>query len=427
MPDSENIVSSAVGSAELQLARAGGGGSSSASGGGSGHSSSSSRSSSRSSSSGPSRPMTPEESLWTGMIFLLFIAVVVVGAVIARWQAKKMAKKRTELLQALEETGAKEPAVWSTAELQQRIREVFLGFQKAWSDLDAEAMKDLLTDDYYRRAVLEISVLYNQKRLNLMEDVDITRVDFLSFTNAEGESGDQVRVLISARAKDTLKDIAADKILMSDRSDFHEYWTFRRESGLWKLALVEQTTASANFIEQPIADFAGRNGFFYDKDFGWLMMPNKGAIFSRSNFGSSDINNHVIGYYRDKIVEFYTYRPNKEKRENYVVAQAILPRSYRDILVKDRKWFASCPKGLEEHSLESPDFNKKYLVCAHPEDTIGTLELLTPNFMVHVEELAYDMSIEVVDNVLYFYTLDRRCSYDQMLQLLAWAFDEMKM
>ena len=357
----------------------------------------------------------------------LFAVFFVVGALLAKKQSKILAEKAAAMRLAMKEKAAADPA-WDPAAIERRIQEVFLGFQRAWSDLDAEAMRGLLTDDYYRRAVLEINVLYNQKRRNLMEEVGIFRVDILSFADAASGSGDQVKALISAVARDTLKDIAADKVLMTDSRSFREYWTFRREGGAWKLDLIEQTTADARFIEWSIAEFAKSNGFYYDPDFGWLMMPDRGAIFRATNFGKSDINNHVIGYYRDKIVEFYSYRPDLKNKPkvNYVVAQAILPISYHDILVSKRGWFERCPGGLTEHSLESPDFNKKYLVCAHPEDNVSALELLTPNFMVHVEELPYDLNIEVVDNVLYFYTLDRRCSYDQMLQLLSYAFDEMK-
>jgi len=37
-------------------------------------------------------------------------------------------------------------------------------------------------------------------------------------------------------------------------------------------------------------------------------MPNKGVIFKNSNFKTSDINNHVIGMFQGKIVEFYSMR-----------------------------------------------------------------------------------------------------------------------
>ena len=77
--------------------------------------------------------------------------------------------------------------------------------------------------------------------------------------------------------------------------------------GTWKLESISQATEEAALIDSDVHDFARLNNFYYDADFGWLMMPNKGVLFSKSNFAVSDINNHVIGYTK-KNVEFYTYR-----------------------------------------------------------------------------------------------------------------------
>jgi hypothetical protein len=85
------------------------------------------------------------------------------------------------------------------------------------------------------------------------------------------------------------------------------------------------------------------------------------------------------------------------------------------------------PRGLRPISLEWPDFNRKYFVCADPRDSVSSLELLTPNLMEKIQGLPFSLNIEVVGNVLYFYTLDRRASYDQMLEIISWAFDEIKM
>jgi len=42
--------------------------------------------------------------------------------------------------------------------------------------------------------------------------------------------------------------------------------------------------------------------------------------------------------------------------------------------------------------------------------------------------LPFNLNIEIVGNFLYFYVPDRNSlSYDQMLQIISWAFDEMKM
>ena len=182
-----------------------------------------------------------------------------------------------------------------------------------------------------------------------------------------------------------------------------------------------------------IVDFAKKNDFFYDPDFGWLMMPNKGVIFRKSNFKTSDINNHVIGYYRDKIVEFYTFQAFTGDNDSasssvYVVAQAILPINYKNILIKKkRRLFNFKPKGLRKIELESVEFNKKFCLWAHSDDQVSSFELLTPNFMEKIYNLPFEVNIEIVGSFLYFYTKKNNILYDQMLEILSWAFDDMKM
>jgi len=48
--------------------------------------------------------------------------------------------------------------------------------------------------------------------------------------------------------------------------------------------------------------------------------------------------------------------------------------------------------------------------------------------MEKIYGLPFELNIEVVDNVVYFFTKNRGAdNYQQMLEVLSWAFDEMKM
>lgn len=413
------------------LARGGGGGSSSSGGGGGGgsfSSSSSSSSGSSGSSVASSRPLTPGE--WVIVLVLVF-GVLLIGVMITRYTWKLEMRRRKLLKDALSASAEKDP-LWVESELTKRVSEVFMSFQKAWSDIDAVAMKEILTESYYRRMVLELNVLINLKRKNLMEEVRLMSVVLQNATDDANDQNDSFTAQVRAWAVDKIVNTESGKVLHSETSGFLEYWTFKRESGVWKLALIEQSTESQSMKEKPLSDFSARNGFYYDPDFGWLMMPDKGYLFRAANFGKSDINNHVIGYFREKIIEFYTYRPvvddKGNSKENYVIAQAILPISHHDILIRKRKMlFNTTPSGMSEISLEWGDFNKKFFVCADLRDNVTSLELLNPKFMEKIHDLPFELNIEVVGNVLYLYTLDRSASYDQMLEVLSWAFDEMKM
>jgi hypothetical protein len=261
--------------------------------------------------------------------------------------------------------------------------------------------------------------------------VSIIALSIESFDNEVGDREDTFTASITAVATDSLVDTDTNKILYTDPSTFTEYWTFLRDGNNWKLGLIRQETEDVRMIESSIVDFAAKNNFYYDADFGWLMMPNKGVIFSGNNFTTTDINNHVIGYYKEKIVEFYTFIGNTRSNfsSNYVVAQTVLPISYKDILVRKRRsLFNFSPRGLRRIQTESVDFDKKFCLWADPQDQISSFELLSTNFMEKIYALPFELNIEIVGNVLYLYAKDRaNISYDTMLEILSWAFEEMKM
>lgn len=366
------------------------------------------------------------EDIWLTLI----IFAVVFGAfgtfIYLAIRARKQMIEKAKL--EIGKAAAKDSA-WKEADLQKRVNDVFYTFQKAWSNFDTLAMETVLTKEYFKRIVLELNVLQNEKRKNLVNNPKIIYMAILVANDMVNDAEDNFSVEIMAKANDVLEDTQNNKKLYEDNSAFREYWDFIREDGIWKLNLIRQQTENKLLFEKDIADFAKRNNFYYDPDFGWLMMPNVGVIFKKTNFQNSDINNHVIGYYRDKIVEFYTFIPNASQRasQNYLVAQAILPINYKNILIKKKSWLSFTPKGLRKILLESNDFNKKFNLYAHKNDQVSSLELLSPNFMEKIYNLPYDLNIEIVGSFLYFYTRKRNVSYDELLEIISWAFDEMKM
>ena len=398
------VIANLLTTATVVLARGGGGGSGGGGGGGFGGGSGSGG----------------------GGVFRL-IMIIIFSIVITA-----MAYAKNKQLQArdIKEQSVLEAAHEDVAAIKQRVGEIFHQFEAAWSNFDLAAMKNLLTEEYYKRMVLELNVLQNEKRQNVMNEVSLSQILIYDVTGA-GTSNETVTVRISAVAQDSLIETDTKKRLSYDSSQFIEYWHLVKDQGVWKLNLITQETENAALVENDIANFAKQNGFYYDADFGWLMMPNKGVIFKNTNFETSDINNHVLGYFRGKIVEFYTYIPSTNSRtggNNYLVAQAILPISYKDILIKKKGWFNFSPWGFKKITLESADFNNKFCLWADPQDQVNSLELLTPNFMEKIYALPFELNIEIVGNVLYFYTKGRgAANYPKMLEILSWAFDEMKM
>ena len=381
------------------------------------------------------------------LIFLAYAAYI---------RKKKIKLAKQEIL-----ASEMKDSAWDLEGLKKRVSDVFVNFQRDWSAFNVESMKDYLSDSYYRRMVLEMSVLKNQNRKNEVNNPQILSIEILEAVDKEDNSQDYFVAEVKAKANDVLWDTKENKKLFEDNNGFTEYWKFIRNGEIWNLEVINQSTEASELKETSISDFAKRNGFFYDADFGWLMMPNKGVIFRKSNFKTSDINNHVVGYFQEKLVEFYTFVPYPNQNEenfnnysnintdnlwkvsytgvgssgfhwsdsaNYVVAQTVLPIEYNDILVrKKRKWFNFSPRGMRRIQTESNEFENKFCLWADPQDQVSSFELLTPNFMAKVYDLPFELNIEVVGKFLYFYAKSRKdVDYDKMLEILSWAFEEMK-
>jgi hypothetical protein len=364
---------------------------------------------------------------WFGTF--VFLAIILIGTILTSVIATREFKKRAAKAQKAIQDAEAQDLAWDESKLITYVRQTFIQFQNDWSSFNVDSMKSYLTEAYWKRMVLEMNVLKNEHRQNLVENARPSRLTIIDVSDSPDNAKDCFTVQVEARADDVLRDTEASKDLYVDSDPFTEYWDFVREGDEWKLSLIRQVTENVTLREPAIEAFAKRNNFFYDADFGWLMMPNKGVIFDQTNFKTSDINNHVIGYYRDKIVEFYTFIPVKDGRNNYVVAQVALPISYKDILLRRRrKFFNFSPSGLRRVHTESNDFERKFCLWAHREDQTTSFELLTPNFMEKVYDLPFELNIEVVGPFLYLYAKSRQdINYDQMLEILSWAFDEMKM
>lgn len=401
------------------LARGGGGGSSSG-----GHSSSSGSHSSSSYHSSSSGGSSGGSDWW--VVFLVFgiFGFVIVMLILA-------SRKKGKATVAPVPAGFIDPSKDAKTTTQEKVnieqaKKTFVAFQKAWQEFDLKKMKTITSPEYFKKMTLELNVLKNYDRKNIMDDVQIQGAYIFRM---EDYSNGFV-VFFQAKAKDQLVDTRTDLTIFTDTNPFSEIWTFVKSGKAFVLDKIDQTTAEAYKFDASIAQFSQANNFYYDPDFGWLMMPSRGAIFGPAGFGNADINNHVIGYYRDKIVEFYSYEPKAGTGlPPITVAQAVLPKRYDDILVTEKSWYGFKPKqkGLEKVETESNEFNKKFAIWAAKPDRATSFELLATNFMERIYALNYEINIEVVDNVLYLYSPGKGIDYQSMLDVLSWAFDEMKM
>jgi hypothetical protein len=285
---------------------------------------------------------------------------------------------------------------------------------------------------------LMLYALKLRKRRNDMKDVVIKQLMPVAITDADDNSQDRITYYIEASAQDSVVETVdgTDKNLFTDKSTFSELWHLVRSGNTWNLESIEQTTANITMQSTKIKEFAAANNMYYSLDWGWLLLPRQGVLFSKGAFGTSDINNHVIGPYNSLLIEIYTYidKPTNDSSKNYTIAQAALPKRYGSIIVEAKQSWTNnafrlgrAPKGYNKITMEWPDFNKRYTVYATDIEQVTAFELLHPIYMEKLFALPFKVSIEVVDNVVYLYSLDNKADYTTMLNLLKDAFKEMRL
>ena len=359
-------------------------------------------------------------------------APIGMGAGLYGWFGKLKNNKKAEA--ALQQAAASDNA-WDQAALMGQSAQVFQRFQDDWSKGDTSAMKQYLTPWYHYHVSLMMTALAQASRVNRMSNVQILNQKVERVINATDNSQDQVTIGFEAKATDQLFDTRDQQLLFTDNNEFAEYWNFERSGNNWLLAGIDQATANYLSANTAIKQFALSQNFCYSLDWGWLLLPRRGQLFGKGKFGVADINNHVIGTYNNVLVQIYSYTPlaGSRMQDLYVVAQVQLPKSYGDILVRRREGFASRwfgVKGLDRISMEWPDFNKKYEVFTSTAEGPTSFELLHPVFMETLEAAPFEVNLEVVDNVVYFYTKETGLQpdyYPAMLAILQEAFKQMKM
>lgn len=324
--------------------------------------------------------------------------------------------------------------VWNEESLLEFAKNIFMKYQKDWSALNTESMKEYMTPDYHYHASLLVYILQTMKRKDLMNNVVITDAMMVDITDHEDNAQDTFTVGFTAKASDQLVDATTNETIFTNSSTFTEYWTFRRNgTSSWLLAGISQSTEDPYQRNNALAQFALSQGYRYSPDMGWLFIPRRGQLFGEAKFGTSDINNHIVGLYKGQtLVQIYTYNANpRGSSKNRVIAQVNVPRQYGNIIVR-RKGRLNLfgIKDLQKIETEWTQFNDKYEVYASSYEGATSFELLNPTYMEQLEALGFNVTIEVVDNVIYLYTDERGSSvetYQAMFDLVNKAFHELRL
>ncbi|MGH7241751.1 MAG: TIM44-like domain-containing protein, partial [Candidatus Saccharimonadales bacterium] len=228
-----------------------------------------------------------------GLGFLMAIgAPLGMGMGLYGWLGKLTQSKKTKaaLMAAAAQDGA-----WDEAKLTARASDVFMQFQKDWSDFDTEAMKAYMTPSYQYHNALMLYSLQLAGRRNIVGNPQLNQVTVVGVDDSSDNSKDTVVIGIQAQAHDQLIDTSDNKTLFTDNHPFTEFWLFQRDTDGWRLDGIQQATASNWQRNSSLEQFATQNGYYFSLDMGWLMLPKRGQLFGDGKFGTSDINNHVIG------------------------------------------------------------------------------------------------------------------------------------
>lgn len=376
--------------------------------------------------------------------FGVYLAIALITGIWAGWAAAffnvtDKIKARAKKTKVRLDQAALADSAWNEAALLDYAKQVFLRYQYDWSTFNTTSMAGYLTQDYAHHTSLMLSLLSQLGRKNIMDNVEIKSVHIVDMHDDQDNSLDTFTAAFEAKAKDSLIETATNAALFSSNSTFYEYWTFQRDGNSWRLLRIDQHTADKLSQRAGLLSFAKANNMHYSLDMGWLFLPKGGELFASGKFGTSDINNHVVGTYHDHIVQFYTFEPSPraDTTLNYVVAQIILPKQYGGILIRPTKNFWSkaiggdkAPKGYSKYSFEWPDFNKRYSVYATDADRLAAFELLNPGFMAYLYDTDAQASIEVVNNTVYLYKQANQfndANYSVFLTIMLKAFKELKL
>lgn len=341
-------------------------------------------------------------------------------------------KQSQQTKDTLSVAGAHDP-IWNEERITSFATSLFVRYQTDWSQLNAESIRSYTTPEYYQHTALLMMVLQSMGRRNIVDQVEVkgTIIDAVDSTD---NTKDKVVIEFQARSHDKLIDTNDDAVLFTDDATFIEFWQFVRRGDEWLLDDIRQSNRNANLIHDELRLFAEQHGYYYSEDMGWLFIPRRGMLFGRAQFGVSDINNHVVGlYHNTTLVQLYSYIKGKNGSATttpLVIVQVTVPKQYGHIIVRRNKFIQMPVIGLHRVETEWIQFNKKYEVFASNTEQATSFELLNPAYMEQLDALNFEVSIEVVDNVIYLYTAERTATvevYTTMLDLIDKAFIELRL
>jgi hypothetical protein len=311
---------------------------------------------------------------------------------------------------------------------------LFKKYQSDWSNLDIVSMKSYMSNEFYEFNTLFIEAMNLRSRTNIVNFDHGRLFRFIDIS----EDGNTIEVTISGIVGDKLIDNRSDKILYNYKHlKFRETWVLKKRNNKLLIEDIKQSTEEETKFTKSVKEFSKLNNFKFRLDMGYLLLPNYGRLFYRGGFFASNLDNYVIGYYKDVLLEMYTYEQDKyipkSKQTVFTIVQSSIPKSYGSIFIVPKNinpsannLFGKMPDEYRQYETESNEFNNRYEVYATDLDKVTIFELLQPVYMAELIDTDLTIGIEVVDNTLYIFSSDKNIAYETMYDFHKKAYDEIK-
>ncbi len=189
-----------------------------------------------------------------------FLALLVYAIYYVFWKFTVTVKRlgASSLIRTLEETDRG----WKKEDIERRVEEAYFKIQEAWTHNDLGPVRNLLSHRLLRNWESMIQSFKNKGHRNVLEQIDLSSVEFVGISDKDGHLSDRVYILVHGSMVDYMIEEKSGLTILrkgeESESDamknagFCELWEFtRNESGEWILDSVSEDTGILNIIFLP--------------------------------------------------------------------------------------------------------------------------------------------------------------------------------
>ncbi|WP_194927688.1 TIM44-like domain-containing protein, partial [Catenulispora pinisilvae] len=164
------------------------------------------------------------------------------------------ARQRATQIQARVAAIADTDPTFAVDVLTKRVVWLYTTAQRAWTDRDRAALKQILSPVLYVKWNEELGYYESRGEVNVVQIMAGPTVELVNVANRAGERNDSVTFRISATISDRVRRADGTHAVRKDGATRPvEYWTLRKDaSGAWIVASIEQAAEGAHHLTDAI-------------------------------------------------------------------------------------------------------------------------------------------------------------------------------